>query len=142
MHRFFDKHADKVGKELLSLSRPSEADASAINGKKAWDGLCAALVELDSSVPPPQPSPLNSSSLEGYIEFMEAHSDADTSSVAHLFVDSTPPDVRFRLASMFFALTSLSERGGDCFYSVCHKDRSRYHQYGVIRVSCLQGWST
>lgn len=94
LHRFFDKHADKVGKELLSLSRPSEADASAINGKKAWDSLCSALVDLDSSIPPPHPSQLDSSSLEGYLEFMEMHVDADTSSVAHLFVDSTPPDVR------------------------------------------------
>lgn len=93
LHRFFDKHADKVGKELLSLSRPSEADASAVSGKKAWDNLCAALVDLDSSIPTPQPSPLDSHSLEGYIEFMETHMDADTSSVAHLFVDSTPPDV-------------------------------------------------
>lgn len=97
MHRFFDKHADKVGKELLSLSRPSEADASAVNGKKAWDNLCAALVDLDSSIPPPQPSLLDSSSLEGYIEFMETHIDADTSSVAHLFVDSTSADVRIEV---------------------------------------------
>lgn len=93
LHIFFDKHADKVGKELLSLSRPSEADAPAINGKKAWDNLCAALVDLDSSVPPPQPSPLDRSSHEGYLEFMGTHIDADTSSVSHLFVDSTPSDV-------------------------------------------------
>lgn len=94
LHRFFDKHADKVGKELLSLSRPSEDDTPAVNGKKAWDNLCAALVDLDSSVPPPQSSPFDSSSLEGYMEFMDTHIDADTSSVDHLFVDSTPPDVR------------------------------------------------
>lgn len=99
LHRFFDKHADKVGKELLSLSRPSEADTSAVNGKKAWDNLCAALVDLDSSVPPPQPSQFDSSSLAGYLEFMDTHMDADTSSVAHLFVDSTPPDVRSEIFS-------------------------------------------
>ena len=93
LHRFFDKHADKVGKELLSLSRPSEADTSAVNGKQAWDNLCAALVDLDTSIPPPQPSGLGSSSHPGYLEFMETHADVDTSSVAHLFVDSTPPDV-------------------------------------------------
>ena len=106
LHRFFDKHADKVGKELLSLSRPSEADASAVNGKKAWDALCAALVDLDSAIPPPQPSSLNSSSLEGYIDFMEAHMDEDTSSVAHLFVDSTPPDVRLRIHPPLITLKS------------------------------------
>ena len=94
LHRFFDKHADKVGKELLSLSRPSEADAPAINGKKAWDNLCAALVDLDSSIPPPQPSGFDSSSHEGYLEFMHTHADTDTSSVSHLFVDGTPSDVR------------------------------------------------
>ena len=94
LHRFFDKHADKVGKELLSLSRPSEADASAVNGKRAWDNLCAALVDLDSSIPPPQPSGFDSFSHEGYLEFMHTHADTDTSSVAHLFVDSTPQDVR------------------------------------------------
>ena len=94
LHRFFDKHADKVGKELLSLSRPSESDAPAVNGKKAWDNLCAALVDLDSSIPPPQPSVLDSFSHEGYSDFMYTHTEADTSSVVHLFVDSTPPDVR------------------------------------------------
>jgi len=104
LHRFFDKHADKVGKELLSLSRPSEADTSAINGKKAWDNLCAALVDLDSSIPPPQPSEFDSTLLEGYLEFMETHVDADTSSVAHLFIDSTPPDVRVRFSAILLCI--------------------------------------
>jgi len=66
LHRFFNKHTDKVGKGLLSLSRPSEANTSAVNGKRAWDNLCAALVDPDSSIPPPQPSTLDSSSLEGF----------------------------------------------------------------------------
>lgn len=125
LHRFFDKHADKVGKELLSLSRPSEADASAVSGKRAWDNLCAALVDLDSSIPTPQPSPLDSRSLEGYVEFMEMHMDADTSSVTHLFIDSTPPDVGTQvLFRGSFGLNRLS-RTKMLLCSFCLPPRSR-----------------
>ncbi|KAE9387926.1 hypothetical protein BT96DRAFT_1004653 [Gymnopus androsaceus JB14] len=39
LHRFFDKHADKVGQELLSISKSSaDGDNSAISRKRAWDG--------------------------------------------------------------------------------------------------------
>lgn len=140
LHRFFDKHADKVGKELLSLSRPSEADASAVNGKKAWDNLCAALVDLDSSIPPAQPSLLDSASHDGYLEFMDAHMDADTSPVAHLFVDSTPPGVRsdvFHLSSS--NSNSFQGRSRYGVHLICCQDRSGYHQHGATRVPCLQG---
>jgi hypothetical protein len=124
LHRFFDKHADKVGKELLSLSRPSEADAPAINGKKAWDNLCAALVDLDSSVPPPQPSQLDSYSLDGYLEFMDTHADSDTSSVAHLFVDSTP-DVRSRIICRDSSCLHFLQRTKTSRCSSCSPQRSR-----------------
>ena len=124
LHRFFDKHADKVGKELLSLSRPSDVDAPAINGKKAWDSLCAALVDLDSSVPPPQPSQLDSSSLDGYLEFMDTHADADTSSVAHLFVDSTP-DVRSEVFCCDSSRLKLLQRTKTLRCSSCLPPRLR-----------------
>ena len=37
LYRYFHKHADKIGKELLSLSKPSEMDPTAMSGKLAWD---------------------------------------------------------------------------------------------------------
>jgi len=47
LHRFFHKHADKIGKELLSFSKPSsEGDSTNVAGKQVWDELCALLVDL------------------------------------------------------------------------------------------------
>ena len=49
LHRFFDKHTDKIGKELLSTSKPVvEGDTSGVTvtGKRTCDNLCTLLVDL------------------------------------------------------------------------------------------------
>lgn len=57
LHRFFVKHADKIGKELLSSSKPfNDSDQAAANGKRAWDGLCTLLVDLGPPLDTPRPS--------------------------------------------------------------------------------------
>lgn len=88
LHRFFDKHADKIGKELLSLSKPSsEGDKSAVNGKRAWDGLCALLVDLGPPLEVPRPSNYTSQEHGEYIDLMADYHGRNTSRVKELFVE-------------------------------------------------------
>ncbi|KAH6914612.1 hypothetical protein BKA70DRAFT_1180120 [Coprinopsis sp. MPI-PUGE-AT-0042] len=88
LHRFFDKHADKIGKELLSLSKPStEGDKSAVNGKRAWDGLCALLVDLGPPLEVPRPSNYTSQEHGEYIDLMSDYNGRNTSRVKELFVE-------------------------------------------------------
>jgi hypothetical protein len=47
LHRFFERHIDKVGKELLSLQKDRDSDPAA--GNSLWNELCSALVELAQS---------------------------------------------------------------------------------------------
>ncbi|EFI27794.1 hypothetical protein CC1G_14717 [Coprinopsis cinerea okayama7 len=89
LHRFFDKHADKIGKELLSLSKPSsEGDISAINGKRAWDGLCALLVDLGTPLEVPRPSLANSTEHHEYLDLMAECNGRSTTRVRDLFVET------------------------------------------------------
>lgn len=89
LHRFFHKHADKIGKELLSLSKPSvDGESSAVTGKRAWDGLCALLVDLGPPLEVPRLSSVPSSEHREYYDFMVRHANRDTSTVAHLFVET------------------------------------------------------
>ena len=86
LHRFFEKHADKVGKELLSLTKSSkEGEAAVVGGKKAWDTLCAALVDMGQPVEIPRLSKHSSISSEEYREFMARNDDRNTESVSDLF---------------------------------------------------------
>jgi hypothetical protein len=95
LHRFFDKHADKIGKELLSLSKPSsDGDLTAVNGKRAWDGLCALLVDLGTPAEIPKPSTLNSYQHPDYLNLMDEYEGANTSRVRDLFVEVDSPLVR------------------------------------------------
>ncbi|KAF9480190.1 hypothetical protein BDN70DRAFT_931958 [Pholiota conissans] len=88
LHRFFHKHADKIGKELLSLSRPSvDGESSAVAGKRAWDGLCALLVDLGPPLEAPKFSLTSSGQNREYLEFMERHANRDTTSMARLFLE-------------------------------------------------------
>lgn len=94
LHRFFDKHADKIGKELLSLSKPStEGDASAISGKRAWDGLCALLVDLGSPMEVPRLSPTTCEDHADYLDLMERYARRDTDQVLPIFMETNTPTV-------------------------------------------------
>ncbi|KAG7097519.1 hypothetical protein E1B28_004862 [Marasmius oreades] len=92
LHRFFDKHADKIGKELLSISKPSaEGDNSAANGKNAWDNLCTLLVDLGPPLEVPKMSTLSSSEHPEYLILMERYANKMTSSVQDVFLETVPP---------------------------------------------------
>lgn len=94
LHRFFDKHADKIGKELLSLSKPSgEGDPAAINGKRAWDSLCALLVDLGSPLEVPRPSSSPWAEHKGYLDLMARYARRDIASVEDMFLETAVPQV-------------------------------------------------
>ncbi|OJT09503.1 Neurofibromin [Trametes pubescens] len=94
LHRFFEKHADKIGKELLSSSKVSaekmtpEAEAAAANGKRAWDALCAALVDLGQPLESPKLSMFNSREHREYLDLMMRCDRRDTNTVQELFVEA------------------------------------------------------
>ncbi|KAG5648701.1 hypothetical protein DXG03_000048 [Asterophora parasitica] len=89
LHRFFDKHADKIGKELLSLSKPStDGDASVLSGKRAWDGLCALLVDLGPPLEIPRPSHLTHHVHPEYLDLMARCAGRDTREVEDIFLET------------------------------------------------------
>ncbi|KIL70462.1 hypothetical protein M378DRAFT_1044573 [Amanita muscaria Koide BX008] len=91
LHRFFVKHADKIGRELLSLSKPSQDGTSMSTGKQAWDELCALLVDLKSPFEAPTPATVTSDMHEGYKQLMTRYSRRDTQSVQDIFVECCVP---------------------------------------------------
>ena len=99
LHRFFEKHADKIGKELLSSSKAAaekstpESEVQAANGKRAWDALCAALVELGQPLESPKMSTLSSREHPAYLELMARCDRRDTTTVQDLFVEGITPPV-------------------------------------------------
>jgi hypothetical protein len=54
LHRFFVAQYDKIGKELLSQGKPSDEDDSALEGKQAWDAVCAAILDIGPPLEVPQ----------------------------------------------------------------------------------------
>jgi hypothetical protein len=87
LHRFFSKHADKVGKELLSFMKPS-AEGDPINGKRAWDALCSALVDLGQPIEVPRLSVLSSSAHREYLDLVSRYDRADVTVVRDIFVEA------------------------------------------------------
>jgi len=107
LHRFFHKHADKIGKELLSLSKQSnEGDPSTITGKRAWDGLCALLVDLGPPMEAPCLSNLTSDEHREYSDLMARHANRNTASVEGLFIE-TDVSVRFCHLPLIIAVQLL-----------------------------------
>lgn len=89
LHRFFSKHADKVGKELLSFMKPSaEGDPSMINGKRSWDALCSALVDLGQPIEVPRLSAMSSLDHREYLDLMARYDRADVTAVRDIFVET------------------------------------------------------
>ena len=93
LHRFFDKHADKIGKELLSISKPTEGDSSAIHGKRAWDALCTLLVDLGPPLEAPRPSVLSAGNHPEYLNLMARFANRSTEAVHDIFVETDAESV-------------------------------------------------
>lgn len=94
LHRFLDKHADKIGKELLSYVKPSNEESSAtISAKRAWDQLCSLLVELEEVPEVPRFSPLRSHEHRDFINLMNRCSHRGIDTVRDIFVPAVVPNV-------------------------------------------------
>ncbi|KAJ7167823.1 hypothetical protein C8R46DRAFT_1350755 [Mycena filopes] len=105
LHRYFHKHADKIGKELLSLSKPSDNDPSAVSGKHAWDELCGLLVELGTPLDIPKLSSASSRDHRDYLDLMSRHQHRSTDSVKEIFLETdTPAD---KPAVFLFCLSKI-----------------------------------
>ncbi|KXN84411.1 Neurofibromin, partial [Leucoagaricus sp. SymC.cos] len=93
LHRFLDRHADKIGKELLSMTKPTaDGDPLALNGKRSWDELCALLVDLGTPVGTPELSMATSQDSIGYHELMTRYVEQSTTSVQDFFVETPQND--------------------------------------------------
>ena len=92
LQRYFQIHADKVGKALLSSTAN---DAANINGKRTWDRLCAALVELGSPIDRAQFLNADSICHPKFIDFMNRSSGRPVDPAkADIFVEAGTRAVR------------------------------------------------
>ncbi|KAH7887502.1 hypothetical protein F5I97DRAFT_2056906 [Phlebopus sp. FC_14] len=90
LHRFLDKHTDKIGKELLSYVKPANEDESTpIGAKRAWDQLCNVLVELQEAPAVPRLSQLHSSEHREFMDLMNRCAYRSTDAVRDIFVVAT-----------------------------------------------------
>ncbi|KAJ3719315.1 hypothetical protein C8R42DRAFT_777357 [Lentinula raphanica] len=108
LHRFFDKHADKIGKELLSISKPSSDDTSALHGKRAWDGLCTLLVDLGPPIDAPKASVADRKDHKEYNELMSRYDDKATDSVQEFYCETVPPSETDNVAYHVFRLSKIN----------------------------------
>ena len=89
LHRFFHKHADKVGKELLSCSKPSSGgNSTSVAGKQVWDQLCVLLVDLGPPMDAPRLSNLTFDEHKEYSDLMARQANRNTASVEGLFIET------------------------------------------------------
>ena len=88
LHRFFQKHADRIGKELLSHSSGIDVGGSTVTGKQIWDNFCALLVDLGPPLEVPRLSTLDSYSHREYLEFMSKYMNRSTTPVEQIFMET------------------------------------------------------
>ncbi|KAI6003613.1 hypothetical protein EDD15DRAFT_2567619 [Pisolithus albus] len=91
LHRFLDKHADKIGKELLSYVKPSSEENSTVGAKRAWDQLCSLLVELQEAPEVPRFSQLPSREHREFIGLMNRCAHRSIDPVREIFVPTEIP---------------------------------------------------
>ncbi|KAI6130277.1 hypothetical protein EDD16DRAFT_1541379 [Pisolithus croceorrhizus] len=91
LHRFLDKHADKIGKELLSYVKPSSEENSTVGAKRAWDQLCSLLVELQEAPEVPRFSQSPSREHRDFISLMNRCAHRSVDSVREVFVPTDVP---------------------------------------------------
>ncbi|KXN87068.1 Neurofibromin [Leucoagaricus sp. SymC.cos] len=93
LHQFLDRHADKIGKELLSMTKlMADGNPLALNGKCSWDELCVLLIDLGTPVGTPELSMATSQDLIGYHELMAQYVEQSMTSVQEFFVETPPND--------------------------------------------------
>lgn len=82
--------------------KPSaEGDPSTINGKRAWDVLCSALVDLGQPIEVPRLSAMSSLEHREYLDLVARYDRADVTAVRDIFVESGAGKVRSFLVRCF-----------------------------------------
>jgi len=83
--------------------KPSaEGDPSTINGKRAWDVLCSALVDLGQPIEVPRLSAMSSSEHREYLDLVARYDRADVTAVRDIFVEAGAGKVRRIFGALFF----------------------------------------
>lgn len=137
LHRFFEKHADKIGKELLSISKPSiDGDSTGVAGKRAWDGLCTLLVDLGAPIEVPRLSTQDSEHHQEYCDLMFRYADKPTTKVKELFTSIRRPGVGHQFWDRQEVLTNLPGFAGFvCFEA--RQTRRGDNRHGTFDASHL-----
>lgn len=91
LHRFFAKHGDKIGKDLLSQGKLPNDDDNSQGGRDVWIRLCGALMDIGEPLEVPQPSPFICSDHEEYTDLMSRHQHRNTDHVKDIFVETPMP---------------------------------------------------
>lgn len=94
LHRFFHKHGEKIGKELLSRGNAVNSVDSAPDAKGTWFKLCEARVGMGSPEKVPEYSNLRCDEHPGYIGLMESYMHRNVESMREIFVEMELPEVR------------------------------------------------
>ena len=142
LHRFFDKHADKVGKELLSVHKaPAEGgESAALAGKRAWDSICTALVDLGQPIDVPRHSPLTSAQHTDFRELMSRYSRRSTASVRDLFVETYTPKGEAAVFVLFLCKFDVETLDIDLLlYHIFTKLTAP--EYADRQFSCIYDWT-
>jgi hypothetical protein len=87
LHRFFDSHIDKIGKEILSVDKAQDVNGTASAGATLWNDLCEALVELTQPGDVPKAPTVASNEHEPYLDLMERFANRSLEPVRDVFVE-------------------------------------------------------
>ncbi|KAE9388361.1 hypothetical protein BT96DRAFT_1074213, partial [Gymnopus androsaceus JB14] len=121
LHWFFDKYANKVGQELLSISKSSaDGNNSAISGKRAWDGLCTLLVDLGPPMEVAKTSILDRKDHRDYQELMSRYANKATDSVRDVCCETVAPSDSEDIAFFVLRLSKINVESLDMELLVYH----------------------
>ncbi|KAH7098759.1 hypothetical protein BKA62DRAFT_711739 [Auriculariales sp. MPI-PUGE-AT-0066] len=140
LQRYLSLHADKVGKALLSST---SSEAANINGKRTWDRLCAALVELGTPIDGVQFSSLDSIRHPKFLEFMNRNQQRVIDPAkADLFVEA---GVRDDTLVFVLALSKINVETDDLemilshIYKTLLSSEVRTRKFEIV-VDCTAFW--
>ena len=75
-----------------------------INGKRSWDALCSALVDLGQPIEVPRLSAMSSLDHREYLDLVARYDRADVTAVRDIFVETCAEKVRFPFCALSFHL--------------------------------------
>ncbi|KAF8592239.1 hypothetical protein K439DRAFT_1626245 [Ramaria rubella] len=140
LHRFFQKHADKIGKVLLSLSRMTNShEAVAASGKRTWDEVCALLVDMGAAMESPVLTDKPSSQHQAFRAFMTKNGNRNTDPVRDIFQSTML--LQDQRAVFILTLSKINVETVDLELLMCHifktlKDKRAFEQPFDVIIDC------